>query len=48
MSHIFFPRRYQDAWDIGIILADTQEWIEAATFALKKFNIEFGNYIKRF
>ena len=35
--------KYADAWEIGIALNDTNEWIKAANSALVDFNIEFGN-----
>jgi len=38
-----FIFRYEDAWDIGILLADSNQWVKAANAALNDFRLDFGN-----
>ncbi len=34
--------RYQEAWNVGNLLNDSREWINAANVALNNFNIDFA------
>lgn len=34
--------RYDDAWDIGILLSDSVQWVKAANAALNDFRLDFG------
>ncbi|EFX73748.1 hypothetical protein DAPPUDRAFT_324995 [Daphnia pulex] len=39
--------KYEDAWDIGILLADSNQWVKAANAALNDFRLDFAIRIYR-
>ncbi len=41
-TDFFFLLRYEDAWDIGVLLADSNQWIKAANAALNDYRLDFG------